>query len=246
MPIQISICFYQELNDFLSTEKRNKLFTHKLQQSAGIKDIVESLGVPHTEVDVILVNDQSVDFRYRVHAGDIIRVYPVTDSLGSVSIIHLQADLPSEIRFILDAHLGRLAAYLRMLGFDSLYRNDYEDPVLADISVTEQRILLTCDRRLLMRKIISHGYFVRSRQPREQLREVMHHFSLISLMHPFTRCMYCNNPIQPVKKEAIQDRLQPRTLKYYDEFWQCPACRRIYWQGSHYQRMLKIIDEINK
>ena len=145
--------------------------------------------------------------------------------------------------FVLDTHLGRLAAYLRMLGFDTLYRNDYDDPELARISVEEHRILLTCDRQLLMRRQITHGYFVRSRQSQQQLLEVLRRFDLFNNQQPFTRCMECNGTIHPVNKQIIEDALPPDAKKYYNEFFQCEACRKIYWKGSHYQKMNKLIEK---
>ena len=140
-------------------------------------------------------------------------------------------------RFVLDVHLGRLAAYLRMMGFDSLYRNNYDDSTLANISADEQRTLLTCDRQLLMRKQVTHGYFVRSRQPQQQLFEVLSRFDLFDKKKPFTRCMHCNGITQPVNKQEIEARLQAETKKYYNEFFQCEDCNKIYWKGSHYLKM---------
>jgi hypothetical protein len=142
-------------------------------------------------------------------------------------------------------HLGKLAGYLRMLGFDTLYRNDYDDPTLARISVEEDRILLTCDRQLLMRKHIIYGYFVRSRDPQQQLLEILTHFDLVNKQHPFTRCINCNGKIQAVGKEVIKSKLLEETKKYYDEFYLCESCDKIYWKGSHYQKMKKMIEKLN-
>lgn len=239
--MQIILRFYEELNDFLPPDKRKHAFEYELKEPASVKDIIESVGIPHTEVDLILVNSRSVDFNYLIAHGDQISVYPVFEALDITPLVHLRPEPLRQTRFILDTHLGRLAAYLRMLGFDTLYRNDYDDQALAAISVSEKRILLTCDRRLLMRKIITHGYFVRSRQPREQLLEIIKRFDLYDVVHPFTRCIHCNSLIHKVAKEEVISQLQPRTRKYYMDFWQCPACKKIYWQGSHYQRMQKLI-----
>ena len=185
-------------------------------------------------------------FDHLLNDGDHISVYPPFTTLDISSLRHCQPRLPDQARFILDVHLGRLAAYLRMLGFDTLYRNDYDDPELADISASEQRILLTCDRRLLMRKQIDYGYLVRSRLPRQQLLEVLTRYQLHKQIRPFSRCMHCNGLTRPVDKKTIEHRLLPKTRKYYDTFYQCQNCGKIYWQGSHYQKMEQMIKNLNK
>lgn len=237
MSDHITIRFHEELNDFLPMAKRKVSFEHHFKQADAVKDVIESLGVPHTEVDLIIVNDQSVTFDYKIKHGDQISVYPVSGSIDISTITHLQSAPFHEIKFVLDVHLGRLAAYLRMLGFDTLYQNNYEDSELANISVTEQRILLTCDKKLLMRKIITHGYYVRERHPKKQLLEIIKRFDLFNSFKPFTRCISCNSEIKAIDKEAIKARLMPRTQNDYNEFWQCSSCKKIYWKGSHYQRM---------
>jgi len=192
------------------------------------------------------VNGESVDFNYLVHDGDRISVYPVFEALDISPLNHCQPEPLRKTRFVLDNHLGRLAAYLRMLGFDTLYRNDYDDPGLARISVDEHRILLTCDRQLLMRKQIAHGYFVRSRQPQQQLLEVLTRFDLFNNQQPFTRCIHCNGKIRPVNKKVIEAQLSPDTRKYFNEFFHCEMCNNIYWKGSHYQKMKKMIERVNE
>ena len=248
MPAQINIRFHQELNEFLPAAQRKTRFDLELKKARSVKDLIESIGVPHTEVELIFVNGKSVDFNYQVQDGDHISVYPTVESLDisplKSSISHCQPKLLDQPAFILDVHLGRLAAYLRMLGFDTLYRNDYDDPELADISADENRILLTCDRRLLMRKQVSYGYFVRARQPQQQILEIFQRFDLYGKQKPFTRCMFCNGKTRPVNKQQIESRLLPKTKKYFDEFYQCESCDKIYWQGSHYLKMQKMINKI--
>ena len=245
MPQQITIRFYEELNDFLPPSLHKHEFTQSLKKERSIKDLIESIGIPHTEVDLIIVNGGSVNFNYLVQDDDHISVYPVFESLDISPLNHCQPNPLRNTRFILDAHLGRLAAYLRMLGFDTLYRNDYDDPELAETSANEHRILLTCDRRLLMRKQIAHGYFVRERQPKQQLVEILNRFDLFNNQQPFSRCMHCNGIAQPVNKQEIEDKLLPKTKKYYDEFYQCRSCNKIYWKGSHYLKMKEMIRDIN-
>ncbi len=236
--------FYAELNDFLPPDRRQRTFTHQFELSASVKDMIEALGVPHTEVDLILVNGQSVDFSYLVQAGDRISVYPMFESIDISPLVRLRPQPLRETRFVLDVHLGRLAGYLRMLGFDTLYRNNFEDEELAQISSAQGRILLTRDRGLLKRSIVTHGYCLRATNPLEQLLEVLRRFDLFDSIEPFQRCLRCNGLLQSVNKNNILDRLPPKTRRYYDEFWQCRRCQKIYWQGSHYQRMRQFVERV--
>jgi len=246
MSAAVHIRFYEELNDFLPPEQRKIAFHHAFKQPESIKDMIEALGVPHTEVDLILVNGRSVDFNYPVQDGDRISVYPVFESLDITPVTRLRPAPLRIPRFVLDTHLGRLAAYLRLFGFDTLYRNDYDDQTLADISADEHRILLTRDKQLLMRKQITRGYYLRATQPRKQLAEILNHFDLHKVQQPFTRCIHCNGEIKPVAKEQIAPHLLPRTKAWYNEFWQCAQCNKIYWKGSHYQRMQQLIEAIHE
>lgn len=251
MKEKISIRFHQALNDFLPAENRESEIIHELKQPRSIKDLFESIGVPHTEVDLVMVNDRPVDFTYPVQPGDRIGLYPLlnTEQLVQLNVsplIHNQPEPPGTPRFVLDVHLGRLAAYLRMLGFDTLYRNDYQDSTLAEISAAENRILLTCDRQLLMRKQVVYGYFVRQRQPKKQLLEVISRFGLYNKQKPFSRCMHCNGTTTRVDKYEIENQILAKTEKYYDEFYQCGSCKKIYWKGSHYKKMQKMIEDINR
>jgi uncharacterized protein with PIN domain len=233
----VSIRFYAELNHFLPLRRRQVAIEHVLPERDSVKHVIETLGVPHPEVDLILVNGESVDFAYRVEDGDRISVYPVFESLDIGSLVRVRPGPLRETRFVLDVHLGKLAAQLRMLGFDTRYRNDYGDAELADISRCERRILLTRDRGLLKRSAVSHGYLLREADPRAQLAEVVRRFDLTGAIVPFSRCIRCNGVLVPVAKEAIRERLLPKTRRYYDEFAACHDCGRIYWKGSHYDDM---------
>ncbi len=237
--------FYEELNDFLPPEKRKVAFDYLLQRRASVKDVIEALGVPHTEVEVILANGISVDFGYIVGDGDRIGVYPVFESLDIRPLLKLRESPLRQPRFVLDCHLGRLARYLRHVGFDTLYRNDYNDNRLAMISADEHRILLTRDRDLLKRRIITHGYCVRNHDPRKQLDEVLARFDLYTDIKPFGRCTRCNGEVVAVDKNDILDRLEPKTREYYDQFWQCGSCCQIYWEGSHFKKMKSLIDKLD-
>jgi hypothetical protein len=239
-----SFRFYAELNDFLPLARRQNAFTHYFELSASVKDMIEALGVPHTEVDLILVNGRSVDFAYLVQNGDQISVYPVFEAIDISPLVRVRPRPLREPRFILDVHLGRLANYLRMLGFDTLYRNDYPDEELAAISGNEGRILLTRDRGLLKRSIVTHGYCLRTTNSRQQLAEVLRRFDLFKSIQPFRRCLRCNGLLEPVDKTAISEYLPPKIRQEYDEFRRCQDCNQVYWKGSHYDRMQEFIERV--
>jgi uncharacterized protein with PIN domain len=236
--------FYAELSDFLPAGKRQIAFAHSFEGRVSVKHLIEALGVPHPEVELVLVNGKSVDFSYLVQDGDRISVYPVFESIDVTPLVRVRPQALREPRFVLDTHLGRLAAYLRMLGFDAIYRNDYADEELAQVTSREERTLLTRDRGLLKRSEVTHGYCVRSTNPRRQLVEVLQRFDLFQAVAPFRRCIRCNASLERVSKEAISHRLPVKTRQYYDEYRICPGCDRIYWKGSHYERMQQLIDRV--
>ena len=237
-----TIRFYEELNDFLPSQKRKHDITIIFKQRNSIKDLIESLGVPHTEIDLILVNQAPVDFSYIVQNQDRISVYPVFESFDISSLNRLRPQPLRKLRFVLDSHLGKLAKYLRMLGFDTLYDNHYSDAELATLaSGGGKRILLTRDVGLLKRKSVSHGYFVRAPQPRQQLAEIVERFDLKKLITPFKRCVNCNGNLTPREKPAAQGRVPSRIYQVMDKFVICDTCQQIYWQGSHYDRVMKFI-----
>lgn len=239
---QVHLRFYEELNDFLPPERRKTTFTHALTRRTSVKDLIESFGVPHTEVEVILANGRSVDFSYIVQAGDRISVYPVFETLDVSPLIRLRDKPLRDPRFVVDANLGQLARYLRLLGFDVLYRNSYTDREVARIASIDRRIVLTRDRALLQHKIITHGYFVRAVKPREQVKEILLRLDLYGALRPFTRCLRCNGELEDVDKIAVLHQLEPKTRKYYDRFRRCKACGQAYWKGSHFNRMEKLCD----
>ncbi|HMK21492.1 MAG TPA: Mut7-C RNAse domain-containing protein [Terriglobales bacterium] len=232
--------FYAELGELLSPPRRARSLVHAFEV-ATVKDAIEALGVPHTEVDFILVNSEPAAFSCLLRDGDRISVYPVFRSLKLSPLTPLPPQSASETRFVLDTHLGRLAAYLRMLGFDSLYRRGCLDEEIAHISANQHRTLLSRDRGLLKRSIVTHGYLVREANPVQQLMEVVRRFDLPDFMAPFRRCLHCNTLLRSVAKDLVNDRLPPKTRQHYDEFHICPQCNRVYWKGSHYRRMKALI-----
>ena len=244
MPKTINIRFYEELNDFLTLSRRKVAFKHSFSGNMTIKDVVESLGVPHTEIDLILINGESVIFNYRPDNSDFISVYPVFESFNISNVTHLRTKPLRVTKFILDVHLGKLARHLRMLGFDSLYQNNYSDREIINISVTDKRIILTRDLGVLKNSAVKHGYWVRSQNHREQLKEVIKHFDLAGDFKPLFRCLECNGVIRKVEKKDVLDKLKPKTKKYYEEFFQCTKCKKVYWEGSHYKKMKYLIDDL--
>jgi hypothetical protein len=224
--------FHGRLNDFLQKDQQGKQITVHFKERQSVKHLAESLGVPHPEIGKIQVNGENEALSRITEDGDGVDIHPIENGCRL------------EPRFVLDGHLGRLTAHLRMLGFDCLYQNNLNDPQLTEITVTEGRILLTRDRRLLMRKVIQYGYCLRSLELLEQLGEVVQRFELLDRILPFHRCLRCNHPLKPVAKEAILDRLESLTKLYFDEFHICPACGQIYWKGSHYDQMVKVIEQI--
>lgn len=239
----VTLRFFAELNDFLPAHKRHSAFGCDIKKTRSVKDLIESLGIPHIEVDLIIVNQQSVDFSHQIEGGEQIRIYPANCQPAITPLLHNQPPPLANPRFVLDVHLGQLANYLRMLGFDTLYRNDYDDPTLAEISASEQRILLSCDIKLLTRKQVVYGYFVRSRKPSQQILEVSRHYRLNRYPQTLDRCINCNGIIHAVNKQDILDQLLPLTRKHYDEFFQCDSCHKIYWEGSHYQKIQSQIEK---
>jgi len=240
----VALRFYAELNDFLRDAQKKTRFRIELKRRTSVKDLIESLGVPHTEVEIILANGQSVDFNYIVKGRDDLSIYPMFESVDVSPILKLRDAPLRDTRFVLDCHLGRLARYLRQFGFDTLYRNDYNDDELADTSAREHRILLTRDRNLLKRSIITHGYFIREYDPRKQLDEVIRRFDLRKQIIPFGRCTRCNGRVEAVDKKSVEHLLEPKTRLYFDEFWQCTDCGQVYWEGSHVKHMLRLTDEV--
>ena len=150
----------------------------------------------------------------------------------------------SELKFTLYVHLGKLAKSLRLFGFDCYYDTNYDDEEIIVFSLSEGRIILSRDKELLNNKNVMHGYRVLSQKPDEQLMEVFNHFGLKDHIKPFSRCMECNGILKEARKEDIIDRLFPKTRDYYQSFIMCTGCGRIYWEGSHYEKMKKYIDSV--
>lgn len=236
--------FYEELNDFLPKDKRKTEFNYEFVDNLTVKDVIASIGVPHAEIDLILVNGISVAFDYKVKSGDHIAVYPVFEALDISPLNRLHSQPLREIKFIIDVHLGKLAKHLRLLGFDSLFTTTYEDAEIIAIAEKEHRIILTRDKGLLKNDKVTHGYWVRATNPTEQLKEIVKRFDLGNKASPFTRCLECNGVLVAVAKETVKDLLPEKTSEYYNNFNRCPWCGRIYWEGAHYKKMHDFITKI--
>lgn len=236
--------FYAELTDFLLLERRGMPIHYSFNDNPGIKDPIEALGVPHTEVDLIVVGGESQGFDYQLRNGDRVAVYPVFERLDISPIVKLRDKPLRRTAFILDVHLGKLARLLRLLGFNVLYRNDYKDAEIIDISLREHRIILTRDRRLLFHKRITHGHYIRSGNPSAQAQDVIAHFQLENAIQPFHRCMLCNDSIKPVAKDAVLAEVPPGTSRHYSEFYRCKGCGKIYWKGPHFPKLQQKLDSI--
>lgn len=222
--------FHGSLNDFLKHKSRNAWISHTAHAPASIKDTIEAIGIPHTEVREMVVNGHPVAFTYLLSEDDTAEVFP---------FIQLGA---SPQKFILDVHLGKLAKLLRLLGFDVYYQNRFSDKDIIALIKNEERILLTRDIGLLKHKAVQWGYWLRSTLPMEQAKEVVQRFDLGDLMKPFTRCLLCNGVLEKVDKETIIGQLPPNTIAYFHEFYQCPHCKKVYWKGSHYDRMKQQVE----
>ncbi len=229
--------FYEELNDVLSAERRKRPFVYAFCGNPAIKDAIEAIGVPHTEVDLILVNGVSVSFDYRLQRGDRVSVYPVFESLDIGPLTRLRPLPLREPKFVCDVHLGKLARRLRLLGFDVVYRNTATDPELVETALAEQRAILTRDRGILKLKKVTHGYLVRSPHVGEQVPEVIRRFDLVTRIEPFSRCTQCNGLIRAVAKAEVEEALPAKTREFYHEFYRCALCSKVYWKGTHFSRM---------
>ena len=238
---QISIRFYEELNDFLPKQLRKKDFNYTFTGNPSIKDVIEAIGIPHPEVDLILVNGKSVDFQYNIQAGNRISVYPVFELIDISPINRLRPEPLRNPRFILDINLGKLATKLRMLGFDSLYQNNFKDNEIVNIASSENRIVLTRDQGLLKNNKVTRGYWVRNTNPKKQIVEIINKFDLQSKIQPFSICMVCNGRIEKVEKNDIINLIPGKVKMYFNEFYRCTHCAKIYWKGSHYIKMQKEI-----
>jgi uncharacterized protein with PIN domain len=238
--------FYEELNDFLAPERRKREFSCSCARAATTKHMIEALGVPHTEVELVLVNGESVGFGWILEQGDRVAVFPKFEMVDVTPLLRVREHPLRVTRFIADAHLGGLARLLRMTGFDTLYDNNYHDRQIELLAAQERRIVLTRDRELLKRRSITHGCYVRALKPPDQLCEIFDRLDLAHSVQPFTLCLNCNAPLRPIEKTAVLERLPPSVRERFDHFSTCDICQRVFWKGSHWQRMRMMLEECIK
>ena len=241
----VSFIFHGYLKQLLKKELRNaSTFLHYFDRRASIKDVIESLGIPHPVIESLIVNGQEVGFDYILLDNDTVEVSPLTPPVNPFIPTVLRPEALEKISFTVDVNAGKLALFLRMLGFDTVYENNTINDRLVEIAQSENRILLTRDATLLKRKIIMHGYLLREQDPKRQLVEIVRLYDLCSRIKPLTRCIPCNGLLVPTSKEVILERLEPLTRKYYHSFHICEECRKIYWPGSHQEKINRFIENI--
>ena len=233
--------FYEELNDFLPPERRQRVFTCNCARAVTVKYMIEALGVPHTEVELVLVNGESVGFERAILDGDRVAVYPRFESLDISPLLKVRAHPLRVLRFVADVHLGGLARLLRMSGFDTLYDSRFDDGEIAAIAASQGRIVLTRARELLKRRIISHGCYVHALKPALQLRELFQRLDLARSARPFSLCVHCNLPLHVVDIEQARAQVPPRAAWLYSRFLGCDGCHRLYWEGSHWRNMCALL-----
>jgi uncharacterized protein with PIN domain len=240
-PYRARFRFYAELNDFLPASKRQLDLDYDFRGAPSVKDAIEAQGIPHPEVDLIVVDEVSVGFDHRLRDGDRVAVYPVFEAIDISPVTRLRAKPLRETRFVVDVHLGKLARFLRLLGFDTIYESSAGDAEIIEVQRTESRVILTRDRGLLKSGAVTHGYWVRATDPDAQLDEVVSRFDLSSQAEPFTRCLACNGHIGPVDAGAVTNEAPPRVRRRHREFFRCGECRKLYWKGTHYDRLVALV-----
>jgi uncharacterized protein with PIN domain/sulfur carrier protein ThiS len=236
--------FYEELNDFLAPWQRRRDVQAEVAPTETVKHAIEALGVPHTEVEIVLVNGASVGFEHRLADGDRVAVYPRFEALDVTPLLRVRERPLREPRFIADAHLGGLARRLRLAGYDTLFDNGGPDDELVRISLAEGRTVLTRDRELLKRRELTHGCFVHAQRPEAQWREVFERLDLHAGARPFTRCLACNAALHAVAKAEVEAVLPPSVRERHERFARCSGCARVYWEGSHWRRMKAGLDAL--
>jgi len=224
--------FHESLSAFLKPERRDRVFSYAPARAATLKNAIEALGVPHTEVGAVTVNGAPATLQRIVREGD------------EIEVLAVEPEEPFPVRFLADAHLGGLARFLRMLGFDTLHENAYTDDEIRRLAAEDRRIVLTRDRELLKCGDIARGHYVRAVKAERQIAEIAARYRLGDRAQPFSLCLRCNRPLEPVDRTEIAARVPGKVLHLHDRFTRCPGCERIYWPGSHYARMQAALQEI--
>ena len=241
--------FHGCLKDFLAEEDRRHALKYSFESSPAIKDAIEAIGVPHPEIGLIVAEGEALPLSYLLKGEEDVHIYPHHEAPEELK--HLAAPLlpvreGAPPTFIVDVHLGRLARYLRVAGIDTLYENeDMGDEKIAHIASIENRIVLTRDVGLLKRSAVEYGHWMRNKNSRAQLREVVSHYSLKRHFIPFSRCVHCNGLISPIEKSAVEEKLPPGIRRDFKNFFSCTSCSHVYWKGSHYKRILELLKSVS-
>jgi uncharacterized protein len=236
MMVTASFRFYAGLNDFLSPAHRQRSVAAPCARQATSKHMIEALGVPHTEVGLLLINGEAASLERVLRDGDRLAIYPAFSTLD-IGALRALPPLPEHIRFVADVHLGGLARMLRMAGYDTVYEATLHDAEIAACAAREQRIVLTRDRELLKRSEVTHGCYVRALKPVLQLQEIDGRIGLAAQARPFTLCLRCNTPLHAVDKQRVHAMLPPSVRESRHSFQQCDRCQGIFWEGSHWEKM---------
>jgi hypothetical protein len=242
MMVKADFRFYGELNVFVPPARRQRSCACPCAEGASAKHMIEALGVPHTEVELVLVNGESVGFDRLLQEGDRVAVYPKFESVDITPLLRVRDHSLRVTRFVADAHLGGLVRLLRMCGFDTLYDNQFADSEIEAIAARDARIVLTRDRELLKRRTITHGCYVHALKSHEQLREIVERLDLARSVRPFTLCLNCNTPLHAIDKQQALQRIPPAVRVHHERFSTCDSCQRVFWEGSHWQRMQALLE----
>ncbi len=234
--------FYEELNDFLPPARRKRAFEWPFRGTPSVKDTIEAIGVPHTEIDLVLVDGRSVGFGHRLHGGERVAVYPVFERLDIAPLVRLRPRPLRVTRFVVDVHLGTLARYLRLLGFDTLWRNDLDDESIIESALAGPRIILTRDKGILKNGRVAHGYWLRATEPLQQVEEVVRALQLGPDFEPYTRCLECNGLLHGIRRTEAARTVPLQVFLVHRDFSRCAGCGRIYWPGSHRTRLDAVIE----
>ncbi|WP_051216307.1 Mut7-C RNAse domain-containing protein [Ferrimonas futtsuensis] len=232
----VTLRCYRELNDFLPVASRERRFPFRFRGQPSLKSVLEGAGVPQAEVDLVLMNGQSVALDHPIVGGERLEVFPLLESL-ELDLFAPLRPRPLPDAFIVDVNLGRLARLLRLSGLDCLYRRDFDDEEIVRLACEQGRGILTRDKGVLHRGAVIHGYWVRHTDPERQLLEVIHHYRLEGRLRFFSRCTRCNGVLHVISRDAARQRVPAGAWREHHHFFVCDGCGQVYWRGSHYEAM---------